>query len=49
MTSVVIALRKPRSCETTMRVFFQRVRYSSSQRTARRSRWFVGLVGDFFF
>mmetsp|Transcript_25706 Transcript_25706/g.56008 ORF Transcript_25706/g.56008 Transcript_25706/m.56008 type:complete len:205 (+) Transcript_25706:1083-1697(+) len=42
MMSVVTVLRKSRSCDTTTRVFFQRVRYSSSHSTARRSRWLVG-------
>mmetsp|Transcript_10863 Transcript_10863/g.47046 ORF Transcript_10863/g.47046 Transcript_10863/m.47046 type:complete len:370 (-) Transcript_10863:303-1412(-) len=42
MISVVTELRKSRSCDTTSRVFFHRVRYSSSQITALRSRWLVG-------
>mmetsp|Transcript_20853 Transcript_20853/g.45700 ORF Transcript_20853/g.45700 Transcript_20853/m.45700 type:complete len:201 (+) Transcript_20853:437-1039(+) len=42
MMSVHTLSRNSRSCDTTMRVFFQRCRYSSSQITARRSRWLVG-------
>mmetsp|Transcript_5424 Transcript_5424/g.10350 ORF Transcript_5424/g.10350 Transcript_5424/m.10350 type:complete len:319 (-) Transcript_5424:205-1161(-) len=42
MMSVHTVSRKSLSCDTTMSVFFQRCRYSSSQSTARRSRWLVG-------
>mmetsp|Transcript_11349 Transcript_11349/g.47416 ORF Transcript_11349/g.47416 Transcript_11349/m.47416 type:complete len:339 (+) Transcript_11349:197-1213(+) len=42
MMSVVIVLRKSRSCDTTTSVFFHVCRYSSSHSTARRSRWLVG-------
>jgi hypothetical protein len=42
MMSVVTELKKSRSCDTTNSVFFHRIKYSSSQITARKSRWFVG-------
>mmetsp|Transcript_9991 Transcript_9991/g.30432 ORF Transcript_9991/g.30432 Transcript_9991/m.30432 type:complete len:241 (+) Transcript_9991:430-1152(+) len=42
MMSVVTESKKSLSWDTTIRVFFQRIRYSSSQIAARRSRWFVG-------